>query len=83
MATATAAMFFPQLTGKDGQELLNVVGTLLATKFFRMNYSHEPFVFNASDLVNELIPHAEGFGILEQLLDAVEAVGKGATPCSE
>lgn len=83
LATATAAMFFPQLTGRDEQELLNMVGTLLATKFFRMNYSHEPFVFNASDLVNALIPHAEGFGILEQLLDAVEAVRKVATPCCE
>jgi hypothetical protein len=65
--------FFPQLTGKRKQGLLNTGDTLLASRFFRMVEIHEPFTFDADDLVNHLIRDHEGFNVMKQLLDAAEA----------
>lgn len=74
LGTAVASTFFPKLTDKREQGLLNTVGTLLASRFFRMIKISEPFTFDVDDLVSHLISDHEGFDILEQLLDAAEAV---------
>ncbi|MHC8304096.1 toll/interleukin-1 receptor domain-containing protein [Pseudomonas sp. PB3P13] len=76
LGTAAVSTFFPKLTGKREQGLLNTVGTLLASKFFRMVEISEPFTFDANDLVNHLIRDHEGFDVLELLLDAAEAAAE-------
>jgi len=73
LGTAVVSTFFPQLISKREQGLLNTAGTLLASKFFRMIEIHEPFTFDADDLVNHLICDHEGFSLLEKLLDAAGA----------
>ncbi|MGA8136450.1 MAG: toll/interleukin-1 receptor domain-containing protein [Pseudomonas gingeri] len=73
LGTAVMSTFFPQLTAKREQGLLNTGGTLLASRFFRMVDIREPFTFDADDLVNHLIRDYEGFSILDQLLDAATA----------
>ena len=74
LGAAVMSAFFPQLVTKRDQKLLNMGGTLLASKFFRMVHVHEAFTFDAADLVNNLINDQEGFSILTQLLDAAEAI---------
>ena len=76
LGAAVMSTFFPQLTYKKEQGFLNRGGTLLASKFFRMVKFHEPFTFDANDLVNNLIQDREGFEILEQLMNAVESTAK-------
>lgn len=78
LGTAVMSTFFPQLISKKEQGLLNTGGTLLASKFFRMIEIHEPFTFDADDLVNHLIRDHEGFNLLEKLLDAAESGLLGA-----
>lgn len=73
LGTAVMSAFFPQLTGKREQVLLNTGGTLLASRFFRMVEIREPFTFDADDLVSHLIRDYEGFDVMTQLLDAAEA----------
>jgi hypothetical protein len=78
LGTAVVSTFFPKLTDKREQGLLNTVGTLLASRFFRMVEISEPFTFDADDLVNHLIRDREGFDVLEQLLDAAEATAEAS-----
>lgn len=80
LAAAVVSTFFPGLTEKSEQVLLNSAGALLASRFFRMIEINEPFTFNADDLINNLIFDQEGFDILEQLLDAAEAADKCLGP---
>lgn len=76
LGTAVMSTFFPQLTGKTDQGLLNRGGTLLASRFLRMVEINEPFTFDANDLVNHLIRDQDGFDLLERLLNAAQATVK-------
>lgn len=76
LGTAVMSTFFPRLISKREQGLLNTGGTLLASRFFKMIEIHEPFTFDADDLVNHLIRDQEGFNLLEQLLGAAEAAAE-------
>lgn len=79
LGTAVVSAFFPQLTGKREQGLLNTGGTLLASRFFRMVDIREPFTFDADDLVNHLIRDHEGLDVMKQLLNAAEATSDNPT----
>lgn len=73
LATAVVSTFFPMLTGENEESLLNSAGTQIATKFFRMIYIHEPFTFNANDLIDNLLASPSGADVLERLLNAAES----------
>lgn len=76
LGTAIMSIFFPQLTAKKEQKLLNFGGTLVASKFLRMVHIHEAFTFDVNDLVTILISDHEGYSLLNELLDAAEAIAE-------
>ncbi|MNO07419.1 hypothetical protein D3C81_2295970 [compost metagenome] len=48
-------------------------GAVLAANFFSTIEATEAFSFDMNDLVNFMIVDREGYGVLEELLDAVDA----------
>ncbi|WNZ76423.1 toll/interleukin-1 receptor domain-containing protein [Pseudomonas sp. P105] len=72
LGTAALSVFFPHWLGEVAQSALNAGGVVLAEKFFTQVDVMEAFTFNVDDLVTSLIVDYKGYGVLEQLLEAVD-----------